>query len=174
VVNLFKVLRDQPVKMRRKLESRTTSGFLLKDAKRRKTVTDKLPEKIIKIETLRINRDIYKRCRCAYWERKYEVDPQNREVTCKKCGSRVDPFDAIYDMAKHYERLEEEVQRLLEQRKEIINYKPHMIVFRNLESNYRGKKMLPSCPHCHRGFFFEEIVNWTNREIEERRRLLDE
>ena len=136
------------------------------------TVADELPEKIIKIETLRINRDIYKRCRCSLTERRYVVDPQNREVTCKNCGSRVDPFDAIYDITRYYERLEEEAQSLLDQRKQIINYKPHMIVFRDLERQYRGKKMLPCCPHCHRGFYFEELAAWTNRKIEDRRRQL--
>jgi len=131
-------------------------------------VSDELPEKIIKIETLRINRDIYKRCRCQTHERRYEVDPQNREVICKNCGSRVDPFDAIEDISRHYERIEEETQRLLDQRKEIMNYKPWLLVIRKLEQRYRGKAMLPCCPHCREPFYLEEIATWTNRESVER------
>lgn len=127
-------------------------------------MTDKLPENIINIEMLRINRNIGKRCKCI--EKKFTVDANNRFVYCRECGALVDPYEAIEYLARHYEQLEEETKFLLEQRREIVNYKPHMVVFRNLERDYRGKKKLPCCPKCGEGFYFEEITNWVNRENE--------
>jgi hypothetical protein len=127
-----------------------------------------LPQNVVSLEVLRINRNIDKRCKCE--KPNYVVDSRNREVCCSKCGSRIDPFDALYSLAMDWERVEEDTKRLLEQRKQIAKYKPHMIVFRNLEKNYRGKEMLPSCPHCSRGFYFEELTSWTNAELEKRRR----
>lgn len=129
---------------------------------------DQLPDKVINLEVLRINHNIDKRCKCQ--DRNFVVDSENREVTCGKCGARLDPFDSLAELARSRERITNENRRLLEERKQIINYKPHMLVFRGLEKEYRGKKMIPYCPHCHRGFFFEEISGWTNREMEERRR----
>lgn len=129
---------------------------------------DELPDKVIQLEVLRINRNIGKRCTCL--QPNYVLDPLNREVNCSKCGSRVDTFDAFYDLACHWERMEWEVEALLEQRKQIANYKPHLVVFKDLESQYRSKKMLPCCPECGKPFYFEHITSWHNRELEEKRR----
>lgn len=127
-----------------------------------------LPENIVNLEVLRINRNIDKRCKCQ--DSNYVVDTENREVNCSKCGARIDPFDAMYELSLHWERVEKETERLLEQRKQIVNYKPHMIVFREIERKYRGKEMIPACPHCNRGFYFEDLNFWVNADMEKRRR----
>lgn len=132
-----------------------------------KTMSE-LPDKIIDLEVLRINRNIGKRCKCE--NRNFVVDTDNREITCGKCGAWVDPYEAIYELARTRERMVDETKRLLEQRKQIINYKPHLLVFRNLESHYRSKEMLPCCPECGKAFYFEHITSWTNRRMEEMRR----
>ena len=74
-------------------------------------MSDKLPDKIIPISTLRTNRDRNKKCTCR--NRKFEIDTQNKEILCQECGTIVDPYDALFDIAMHYERLEEEVENLL-------------------------------------------------------------
>lgn len=130
---------------------------------------DELPNKIIDIKILKINRNIRKHCTCS--ERTYTIDQVNREITCDKCGAIIDPFEVVVDIAYRRERLREETNRLLEQRKEIINYNPHLLVFRSLEQSYRGKRMLPVCPECGKAFYFEKITSWTNRRSEEQRRL---
>ncbi|WHH59147.1 hypothetical protein [Petroclostridium sp. X23] len=131
--------------------------------------TDQLPDKIIELDILRINRNIDKKCKCNRWERKFTVDTTNKKVYCN-CGAEVDPYEALEDLARNRERIVEENKRLYEQRKQIIDYKPWLLVFRDLESQYRSKMMLPACPHCGRGFFFEELRSWTNRQLEIKRR----
>lgn len=132
--------------------------------------TDKLPNKVVELEVLRINRNIDKRCKCYRWERNFTIDTTNKKVYCRCCGAEVDPYEALEDIAEYYERLQNHTKMLLEQRKQIDSYKPWMVVFRDLERQYREKKMLPVCPHCDRAFYFEEISQWTNRELEEKRR----
>lgn len=123
-------------------------------------MTDKLPDNIIEIDVLRIKYNAEKKCKCM--ERKFTVDYQNKLIYCQ-CGSLVDPFDAMYYLATHYQRLNEQAKSLLEQRRTIANYKPRMVVFKELESRYRGKHaMLPECPRCGKGFRFEEIKGWIN------------
>lgn len=128
-----------------------------------------LPDKVYYIETIRINRNMDKRCKCT--DRTFVVDPHNRSVYCGKCGAWIEPYEAIEEIATYYERLNDEVERLLEQRRQIMNYKPWLLIFRQLEKAYRSKKMLPCCPNCNQAFYFEEIKCWTNRKMEELRRI---
>jgi len=130
-------------------------------------MTDKLPDKIIGIDQLKINRGINKFCTCH--NRRFMIDPKNRRVTCQGCGSGVDPYDAMYEIARKGEKLQEQVQSLLEQRKQIQNYKPWLVTIKNLEKQYRGKKMLPTCPSCEEPFYLEELTYWTNAKLAEGR-----
>jgi len=132
---------------------------------------EKLPDSIVQLDMVRLNRDRKKFCSCA--KATYEVDEVNRVVTCRQCGAWVEPFAALADIAHRHEEREREQQRLLDQRREILNYKPHLLVMRELERGYRGKTMLPACPHCHRGLYFEELNHWVNRKIEDTRRGLE-
>lgn len=125
----------------------------------------KLPDKVIPIELVRINRNIRKICSCE--NPQYDVDPNNRMVWCRDCGASIDPFDAIYNLAKRGHEMEEENQRLLEQRRQILNYQPHLVVFKSLERQYRSKEMAPVCPNCGKGFLFEKITGWINRKYME-------
>lgn len=130
-------------------------------------MTEKLPERIIGLDQVRISRGLGKICKCR--DRKFVIDSDNRRVTCSSCGSVVDPYDALYDLAYQDERRVDQVDRLLEQRREIMNYKPHLVVIKSLEKQYRGKKMMPLCPACNEPFMLEEIYRWVNWQFNEKR-----
>jgi len=133
-------------------------------------LSDKLPDKVIPISTLRIIRDKNKKCTCR--NRKFYIDTQNREISCQECGAVIDPYDAMLDIANHYEQFGKEVDSLLTQRKQILDYKPHLLVMRELEKIYMGGKMLPCCPHCGKGIHAKELlVASTSKQYEDRRRL---
>ena len=97
----------------------------------------------------------------------YEIDMQNRLVVCKDCGAIIDPLDALVEIAKHYERIERWNQAVLDQRREIENYKPRLLVIRELEKRYCGQKMAPRCPHCGKPFDLKEIAkgSWCSRRF---------
>lgn len=123
---------------------------------------EKLPDKIFDIETLKIKHNMRKICNCE--NPQYDVDTNNRAVWCRKCGAWIDPFEAILDIAQNFERLEDDTKRLLEQRRQIENYKPHLVLFKRLESEYRrSKDMLPICPTCGQAFDFDKITRWINK-----------
>jgi len=133
-------------------------------------LADKLPDNVIPITTLRIKYDKKKKCTCR--STKYEVDFQNKEVTCADCGAIVQPFDAICNLAQHYDRLQSEVRNLLQQRKQIVDWKPWLLSMRKLERTYRGGDMLPCCPHCGRGIMAHELnkaATSKQRELERRK-----
>ncbi len=126
-----------------------------------------LPDKIIGLDQLRISRGLEKFCKCN--KRKFVLDTSNRRVTCSSCGAFVDPYDALYELAHADEERNRQVEKLLEQRKEIVSYKPHLIVIKNLEKNYRGKKMMPISPCCNEPFMLEELYRWVNWKFNEKR-----
>lgn len=130
-------------------------------------MTRKLPDKIIDIDQIRINRNIEKICSCE--NRKFVLDTQNRRVICNSCGSIVDPYDAMYDLSQRAENMRSQVERLLEQRKQILDYKPYLLTIRSLEKRYRGKKSLPCCPRCDEPFYLEELKVWSGKSYADAR-----
>lgn len=126
---------------------------------------DELPKNITRFEVLKIRRDIKKLCRCR--GSNYVVDTQNHLVYCDKCGAVVSPWQALVDIATHYDRLQKEVENLLEERRKIANYQPRRVVIKQLEQQYcRGKgDMLPTCPRCGKPFYLSELTNWVNKKF---------
>lgn len=124
---------------------------------------DNLPDKVKRIDVLRVEYGKRKLCECP--SPCYEVDYQNRLVYCVDCGAIVDPFEALMKLARNYERIGEQVEALLEQRREIVSYKPHLVVIKDLEKHYREQcfSMVPCCPRCGEPFDLPELTHWANR-----------
>ncbi len=55
-------------------------------------MSDELPDKIVQMDFLRINRSLGKKCHCL--NRKFLIDPNERLVYCQECGAKIDAFDA--------------------------------------------------------------------------------
>ena len=126
---------------------------------------NELPDKVKDIDVIRLNRNLRKICKCN--RPHFEVDTTNRLVTCTDCGAIGDAFDVLVYLCKDYERLQEQVDALLEQRKEIARYKPYRVTIKNLEQMYKGGKMLPHCPKCGEIFRLEELIHWSNARLYE-------
>lgn len=128
---------------------------------------EQLPDKIIGLDQVRINRGIGKVCKCK--QRKFVIDTDNRRVTCNGCGAVIDPYEALVDIAENDEQRTRQVEQLLEQKKQIIACKPPQTkLFKDLEKSYRKTKsryMLPCCPECEEPFYFEHIFRWHNRQF---------
>lgn len=126
---------------------------------------ENLPDKVKRIDVLRIEYSRKKLCRCN--DPHYEIDNQNKLVYCLDCGAIVEPFEALLYIANYYERINSQVEALLEQRREIAGYKPHLIVIKELESHYRANhfSMVPCCPRCGKPFDLTELTNWANRKF---------
>ena len=134
---------------------------------------DDIPrDTLSEIDVLRVNYSAKKNCKCP--SPKYVVDTQNHIIECEKCGAYVDPFAAMLALAKRHEELNAQLERMNKKRKEIAAYKPHLVVIKRLEREYRGRKMLPCCPHCKKPFYLEKIDSWVNTELAEKRGMLND
>lgn len=122
-----------------------------------------LPDKIKHIDVLRVEFGRKKLCQCH--DPHYEIDYKNRLVYCVDCGAITDPFEALLNIAKAYERINRQANALLKQRREIENYKPHLVVIKEIEHHYRSQHFstVPCCPRCGKPFDLTELTNWVNR-----------
>lgn len=118
-------------------------------------------DKLIHLDIVRANWNFEKKCQCT--DRRFVIDPRNREVYCSKCGAWVDPFDALMDISNWCEHENNEIDMLARQKQELMQYKPYLRVIKKLERNYRGHKMLPCCPVCGEPFYLEEICEWMGK-----------
>lgn len=135
---------------------------------------EQLPDNIKRIDILRVEYGKRKLCQCRIPH--YEIDVQNHFVYCTDCGAIVDPFEALLKIAKVCDRLDSEVEELLEQRREIENYKPHLVVMKELERKYRANhfSMVPCCPHCYEPFDLPELAHWVSRKFLEKEKTDEE
>ncbi|KZE44150.1 hypothetical protein AV540_02295 [Brevibacillus parabrevis] len=72
-------------------------------------------DKLIQLDFIRVDRNRPRKCVCE--RPKYSVDTVNREITCE-CGMVVDPFEAMLNLANHYEHLNQQHRMLNEQRQQ--------------------------------------------------------
>lgn len=122
-----------------------------------------MSEKVITLDVIRIERHKPRKCTCDPYNMHFTVDKVNKEVTCE-CGMVVDPFDALQNLAEHYERLNDQQERMNEQRKQWLKEKPHSVLFKELERDYRRGTMLPECPRCNQPFDYTEIRGHINAD----------
>ncbi|WP_305153875.1 hypothetical protein [uncultured Clostridium sp.] len=124
---------------------------------------DELPDKIIGLDQIRINRGLDKICKCRY--RKFILDTTNKKVLCASCGAEVEAYEALCELAEQDEEKTRQLEILLEQKKKLDNYKPWLKVIKELETKYRGYKAIPMCPRCKEPFYLEEISSWYGKEV---------
>lgn len=133
---------------------------------------DELPENVIQLSTFRRSGE-KKRCQCyTDWENKdasFIVDVENREIVCGYCGEKKDPIEVFEILMEQENRLNDNVNRLYEQARELYNYKPRLKAAKEFESRVRGDRFVPVCPHCEKGILLEEM-SYRSKEYELNRR----
>ena len=131
---------------------------------------DDLPTNVVAITALRARRHSGNGCQCP--NPKLVVDVDAKEVTCERCGQRIDAFEALVRLCDHGEDLERQTKALLEQRRQLAQWKPHLLAAREVDRALRERSMVPTCPHCYEALFAEDFrrMGSTNRELAMARR----
>lgn len=121
-------------------------------------------EKVVHLDALRLDRNKPRQCTCDPHNRRYVIDTTNKQVECG-CGLRVDPYEAMEDLAKRHQRLNEQQDQMYAQREQWMKEKPHSVLFKRLEREYRRGEMLPTCPECGQTFDYKNITGNTNAQF---------
>lgn len=123
--------------------------------------------KVISFDVIKINRDCRKICTCK--PPAYEIDVKNRLIQCTECGAYIDPFDAMVELATNGERLEKQLEELIERKKsyakevnELYTKRFRLKKFRDLQNCYL-KDLMPYCPRCEQPFDPTEITSHSHK-----------
>lgn len=101
----------------------------------------------------------------------YEIDTQNRIVTCMDCGAILDAFEALMALCQYIDRYEEYQQKAFEKYKiygELADKEYHRRMknkaLKEVDKQYQSG-MLPICPKCGKAIEPMEITNYINKKF---------
>lgn len=100
------------------------------------------------------------------------LEAHGQIVRCHDCGDQVDAFWALERLAQERERV---VQAREKERSELEALREktiHLKAARKVEKMWRGKRMVPLCPHCHSAIFAGDGLgdDCASHDLEARRR----
>lgn len=99
-----------------------------------------------------------RRKRGSCWHRRFEIDREGGAVFCADCNEEIPAFEALCIIARQDSLYQQRFLRLREEIVELQKYKPWLKAVKRLEHVWRGKKMLPCCPHCRKGVKAEGLA----------------
>lgn len=110
-------------------------------------------DNVVEIGELRLARvkQGYIRAREGCEHKQLELDDTGQVVTCRACNVQVSPYWALSYLVSFWEGHAKTVKRTLASAQEERAAVLHLTAAKKVESVWRSKTMLPSCPHCSRG-----------------------
>ena len=91
----------------------------------------------------------FKRDECQH---KYtELDDNGNIVMCMDCGKQVDAYFVLRMLTEDWGRIQSEIEAKRQRVEEEKGKHIHLIAARKVESAWRNKRMVPTCPHCGEG-----------------------
>jgi hypothetical protein len=104
-----------------------------------------------------------------------EYDDNGQVVTCKDCGTRVEAYWALVQVVEQWTRMMEKLRTQADRINQTAAATIHTRAALRVEEAWRKRRMVPSCPHCHRGILPTDGFgsSFVNREMEQRRREIE-
>ena len=98
------------------------------------------------------------------------IDEQAGTVTCRDCEATLSAFWVLGRIAREENRVFERIKRLRAEADQLESWTPFLRAQRTLERRWRGRSMLPVCPHCRHGLWPEDLQSAVSLELEVARR----
>jgi hypothetical protein len=74
--------------------------------------------------------------KCTHWRTGIDLDEEQRTVHCRKCDAKLDPFDALMELVKGWDRVRDDFTRA---REELRETRLRVEVLTRLEKNVRER-----------------------------------
>ena len=112
-------------------------------------------EAVVSLEAWRLRKREPGERRCDH--PRTTIDEQNGTVECRDCGVTLSAFWVLGQIAREENRCFTRIRNLRAEAEELKGWVPFLRSMRKLEKRWRGRAMLPACPHCHRGLWPDEL-----------------
>lgn len=112
---------------------------------------------VVDIGLMRVARGKSRRLHTTCRHLNVVYDAQERRIWCKDCERDVEPFDAFMSLTQN---MHAAMQRLAQEREAIEVAKTthaRRIAVKALDALWRGKSLVPVCPHCDTGLFADDF-----------------
>ncbi|WP_455233395.1 hypothetical protein [Geopseudomonas aromaticivorans] len=83
--------------------------------------------------------------------RNLDLEPHGEVVRCRDCGTQVSAFWALGMLADNWRERSAQLQRKEQQAEQDLKSTLHLRAARLVESAWRSRDTLPTCPHCGEG-----------------------
>lgn len=101
-----------------------------------------------------------------------EYDPSCESVSCADCGEPIGAFRAFMTLVRNHERAWDDIKRRQAEVNDARERSLHLIAAREVESAWRSRKFIPTCPHCGDPIFPDDGFGRScmGRKVAEKRR----
>lgn len=126
-------------------------------------------DKVISFTLFKVEKGREKICKCN--PPHYEIDPENRIVTCKDCGATLDAFEALLTFCNYQDKFREYQKEALDKAKTYGEWadkewrrRMKNKAFKDMDSNYHNG-LYPICPKCGEMFDPARITRFSNKKF---------
>lgn len=88
---------------------------------------------------------------------RYVLNDEVGIVECRDCAAPVSAYHVLRQCALEENRLYRRLRAMRDEIQAIAGRRSWLKAVQRLDKIWRGRKMLPCCPHCRRGLFAEEM-----------------
>lgn len=112
--------------------------------------------KVVDIGDIRVARGKSRRPATSCRHLSMVYDQSERRIWCEDCEQNVEPFDALMIISNHIDGAHKKAERLLKEAQEASEFALRSRAAKEIDRQWRRKKMVPACPHCHAGIWPED------------------
>jgi len=98
------------------------------------------------------------------------IDEMQGTVECRDCGATLSAFWVLGQIAREENRAFHRLQTLRAEAAQLQSWVPFLRSVRGLEKRWRGRRVLPTCPHCNHGLWPDELTGGVSLSLEVARR----
>lgn len=94
------------------------------------------------------------------------IDERAGTVTCRECDATLSAFWVLGRIAREENRVFARIVTLRAEAAALETWVPFLRAMRSLEKRWRGRAMLPACPHCRHGLWPDELGSSVSLSLE--------
>lgn len=114
---------------------------------------------VVDIGDIRVARGLSRRPVSSCKHKHVLYDEKERRVWCSDCETDVEAFDAFIGLVGQFDAAAKQAKRLIDEAHEASKFSLISRAAKAIDRQWRSKRMVPACPHCHAGIWPEDALH---------------